>query len=213
MCSSNVQQVWEGLTWSDDETAGSSIPPGYYAARSLHYPTVATNVAALGLLLVLTPMLSFGVWFLHRSTVTHGEYPIGLVEVLVALSALLLTIVMHEWLHALATQAYGYQTQFVLNWRRLLIGICTPAQMQQRNHALLATLAPLVCISLPALALSLTPMHSLIAAGTVALLTNLVSSAGDLWLAWALLGLPDDALVYEIDAEHALIFEPVMTQL
>jgi hypothetical protein len=211
MCSSSVQQLSRDLTSSKVEATGGIIPPGYYAARRLRYPTVATNVAALGLLLV-APMLGFGILALHRLIVNHPEYPIGIVEILVALSTLLLTIAMHEWLHALATQAYGYQAQFALNWRRLLIGICTPAQLQQRNHALRATLAPLVSISLPALALSLTPMHSLITAGMVALLTNLVASAGDLWLAWALLGLPGSALVYELDADHALIFESVMAQ-
>jgi hypothetical protein len=208
MCSSNVQQLSRDLTSSEAEATRGVIPPGYHVARRLRYPTVATNVAALGLLLVVAPMLGFGIWALHRIIVTHLEYPIALVELLVALSTMLLTIVMHEWLHALVTHAYGYHTRVILNWRRLLIGICTPAQLQQRNHALFSTLAPLVGISLPGLALSLMPLHSLLVAGIVALLTNLVASAGDLLLSWTLLRLPGDSLVYEVDADHALIFEP-----
>jgi hypothetical protein len=106
-----------------------------------------------------------------------------------ALAGLLVTVVAHQAVHALAVRALGGQPRVLWGVRRLVpcVHVAGRARLS-RQQALLTMLLPLVVIDLAALALLLVPATSGIAIAI--LVANTVGSVPDLWRAGRLARLP-----------------------
>jgi hypothetical protein len=106
-----------------------------------------------------------------------------------ALTGLMLTVVAHEAVHALAMRAVGGQPRVLWGVRRLVPYVHVADRTRlSREQALFTMLLPLALIDLAALALLLVPATSGIALAI--LVANTVGSVPDLWRAGRLARLP-----------------------
>ncbi|MBO0709087.1 MAG: DUF3267 domain-containing protein [Candidatus Dormibacteraeota bacterium] len=106
-----------------------------------------------------------------------------------ALVGLLLTIVAHEAVHALAMRAVGGRPRLTWGFRRLLPYLQVGSGVRLgRRRALVSMLAPLILVDLAGLALLLLPATSGI--GLVVVVANTTGSVPDLWRAAQLARLP-----------------------
>lgn len=106
-----------------------------------------------------------------------------------ALIGLVLTIVAHEAVHALAMRAVGGRPHLMWGFRRLLPYLQIGSGVRLgRARTLVSLLAPLVLVDLAGLALLLLPVTS--GVGMVVVVANTTGSVPDLWRAVQLVRLP-----------------------
>jgi hypothetical protein len=184
-------------------------PVGYRPAVQFHYPKLKLQIAALGVVVLVLPVLLFLAW------IGQGR-PAGLFlggisqprDVLVALVTVVSITIIHEWVHGLAYRLLGYR---VVYGASLHLGAAYAAafgQWQTRDHNAVVALAPLVMLTLALAPLLLVPHPTVALAAIAALLMNIGGAVGDVYLAWRLLRLPRAALLYDVDVKTMLIYVP-----
>ena len=184
-------------------------PSGYRLGYILRYQTLALNAAAIVSLLILLPIFALITWHLQGSTVLSVVFPLTLTDTVAAWFVGLVTVVLHEVLHGVTLRACGYQVSFGIAWRVLAAYTAAFRQFQNRDHALLILVVPVIVLTAMTLPLLAVTQHSIVIIAFVALVTNSVGSVSDLFLTWRLLQLPRYALLYDVDPEHLLIFLPL----
>ena len=188
-----------------------SMPPiGYQPGYIIRHPTLALNLAALALSIMLLPLLGVITWELHGGmSALPVEVTLTLWDISVAIIATIMTMVVHEMIHAAVLRAYGYRASFGIVWRLLVAYAAAFQQLQRREHALVTALAPIVVITAVTLPLLAAPNHYSVIVAFVVLVTNTAGAIGDLYLAWQLVRLPRRALLYDVDPTQMVIFLPV----
>jgi hypothetical protein len=132
----------------------------------------------------------------------------AIAQVGVVFLAVVITIIVHEWVHGLVYRVLGYRVSYGLSWRMGAAYAAAFSQWQKRDHNLLAALAPLVLLTPLLITLLAVPNQLLNLAAFAALIFNTSGAVGDLYLSWRLLRLPKDALLYDIDPKTMLIYLP-----
>ena len=120
----------------------------------------------------------------------------------------MMTTIIHELIHGGVLRSYEYRVAYGVSWRLLVAYAAAFGQFQQRNHALVNALAPLIIITTATVPLLLVPNHYVALAACIALLTNTTGAVGDMYMIWQLLWLPRETLLYEVDPGQVLIFIP-----
>lgn len=129
-------------------------------------------------------------------------------ELLVIVGTVVLTVVAHELIHALAARVLGYRIEFGFKWQMLAPYVAAFHQFTPRNHNLLIAIAPLpilTVIFLPLL-VAATPLATV--AAFIGLVINTSGAVGDLYLTWRLLRLPRATLLYDVSIDRMLIYLP-----
>jgi len=184
-------------------------PSGYQQGLSICHPTLALNLIALTVSILLLPLLGVITWELHGGLAALPvEIAPTFLEIPIALSAAIFTIVLHELVHAAVLRAYDYQVSCGIVWHMLVAYAAAFGQLQRRDHALKIAIAPLVLITAIALPLLATSNQYIVTIAFSALLTNSAGSVSDIYLAWQLARLPRQTLVYDMDPTHMLVFVP-----
>jgi hypothetical protein len=124
------------------------------------------------------------------------------------LLTVLATLGIHELVHGAAYRLLGYQVSYGMSRHLLAVYAAAFDQWQTRNHNLIVALAPLIVLTVILVPLLAIQSHTIVLVALAALLMNTGGAVGDLYLAWRLLRLPRTALLYDIDTETMLIFEP-----
>ena len=173
-------------------------PPGYRAPLRFRYPTMALQAAAIALLVLAAPLLVWLSYALRGDTAVVP--PVGTLSVILALlGAIVVTVVVHEWVHGLAYQALGYKVSYGVSLHLGAAYAGAFGQWQRRGHNLLVALAPLLVLS-PLLLLAVALGGPRVAQlAFAALLFNISGAVGDLYLAYRLLRMPPAALLYDAD--------------
>jgi hypothetical protein len=173
-------------------------PPGYQTPLRLRYPTAGLQAAAIALLVLAAPLLVWLSYTLRGDTAVVP--PIDALGAIAALlAAIVVTVVVHEWVHGLAYQALGYKVSYGVSLHLGAAYAGAFGQWQRRGHNLLVALAPLLLLS-PLLLLAVArggPQTAQLA--FAALLFNISGAVGDLYLAYRLLRMPPAALLYDAD--------------
>ncbi len=183
-------------------------PTGYQPGYVVRYPVLTVCVISAAIFFVTLPLLVWLTWRLQGVSSHTFALPLTIEDSFEALAGSIATAGLHELIHIVVLRAYGYRTSYGIAWRQLAIYAAAFGQWQPRRHALLVTLAPLVVISALSLPLLTVADRSLVVLGFSALLTNTSGAAGDLFVAWLLLRLPRNSLVYDVDPTQMLIFVP-----
>ena len=187
-------------------------PPGYQTAIPFQYPKIKLQIAAVGLLVITTPALIVITWLLQGRPASFTFILDGFLELVLVLVVVVATIVLHELVHGLTYQLLGYRVTYGVSIHLLAAYAGAFKQWQKRNHNILVALAPLVGLTPWLLWLLSLPQPIVVLLAFAALLFNIGGAVGDIYLAWRLLRLPRDTLLYDIDASTMLIFIPSCSQ-
>lgn len=145
---------------------------------------------------------------LHSPTPHHIELPVGAGDIIIAFLAGPLTVILHEALHGAVLRTTGYRISYGVVWQGFFAYTTARNQFVQRRHALVCALTPLLLINGIALPLLAVEQRTVIIIAFMALLTNTTGAVSDVLLARRLLALPRQALVYDIDSLHIVLFVP-----
>jgi hypothetical protein len=194
------------------DTAVAPPPPaGYQPAERFEFPKTGLAISSIGLFIVLIPLLWQLTWLLQRQRASTGTIELvgwyGLALLGLVLLTPVITIVIHELIHGLVFQAFGYRVSYGVYWK---LGAYAAAfgQFQQRNHTIVVALAPLVVISVAMLPLLASDNSLVVICAYVALLVNTSGAVGDIYLTWYLLRVPPATLGYDIDVENSFFYRP-----
>ncbi len=184
-------------------------PEGYQAAVRFEYPKIKLQIAAIGMLFMITPVLLLLTWFLQGQPAAFPVQVNQFLDLVVIIVTLLITITSHELIHGLAYQLLGYRVKYGVSWRLLAAYAGAFGQWQQRNHNLIVALAPLVSLSLLLMPLLIIPQPTITLIVFTALLFNIGGAVGDIYLSWRLLRLPSGSLLYDVDESTMLFYLPL----
>ena len=124
------------------------------------------------------------------------------------LIGVILVIPLHELAHGVAMRIYGARPQYGISWKALMIYTTAPGYAFLRNQYLVATLAPLVSLSLLACCgirlMAGSPAVLLLA---ICAVINGTGAIGDLWISAIILRYP--AYAYIVDERNGMrVFLP-----
>jgi Putative zincin peptidase len=182
-------------------------PTGYRPATHFRYPKLVLQVAAVVVLLITTPLLLMLTGFLQGGAggiaFVANPRDLGL-----AVLTVCITVVVHELIHGLAYQLFGYHVTYGASLQLMAAYAGAFGQWQRRDHNIVVALAPLLVLTALLLPLLASSSPTLVLVGFTALLFNTGGAVGDLYLAGRLLRLPRAALLYDVDPQTMLIFLP-----
>ena len=185
-----------------------AAPAGYGSGYLVYHPGAVLNVVAAVVFIILLPLLSVMTFGLHGGLSLPIEVPLDIGAIAVMLAASVVTVFFHELIHGLVLRHYKHRVSYGMETGWLLAYAAAFGQFQSRDHALTVALAPLVLITLTTLPLLAVPNHYVVSVAFSALLTNTSGAVGDLHLAWQLLHLPRQSLLYDMDPARMLVFLP-----
>ena len=185
-----------------------SPPDGYQPGYILRYPILVLNIAAIAMLFVIAPLLGGVMWRAGIAALVP-EFLLSPLDSAGLLAVTVMTTVIHELIHGSVLRYYGYRVTYGVSLRLLVAYAAAFGQFQQRRHALVNALAPLVSITAVMAPLLLISNQYAVAAACIALVTNITGAVGDIYVTWRLLQLPRRTLLYDVDPGQMLIFLPV----
>lgn len=185
-----------------------AAPPGYRSGYLVYHPVAVLNLITAVVFIVMVPLLSVITLGLHGSLSVPIEVPLDIGAIVAMFIASLATLVFHELIHGLVLRHYRRRVFYGMDMRRLVAYTAAFGQFQGRDQALTVALAPLVLITLTMLPLLAASNRYVVAVAFSMLLTNTSGAVGDMYLAWRLLRLPRQALLYDVDLENMIVFVP-----
>ncbi|HOT92302.1 MAG TPA: DUF3267 domain-containing protein [Anaerolineae bacterium] len=174
-----------------------------------HHKTLLVVLNVVGLALMGLALVTFFAWarIWHLETVS---LELNIWQMVAALFAVAVTIVLHELTHGLALRAYGAQPKYGVMWQEMMFYATAAGYAFRRNAYIVIALAPLVGLSLVGMGLLMLPIPDwllLIVVFCAAL--NVGSAIGDMWLVRVALGYP--RVAYVVDEKDGLrMFMPVV---
>jgi len=188
----------------------ASLPDHY---QQVLYWRLTGSPARLVLIQTLAiPLFILSGLFFFQIALHLGNLPesfsISLNQIGFTLAAILITIVLHEWLHGMTMKWFGAKPQYGFKWKQLLFYATCPGHAFQRNQYIAVALAPLAVLTL----LFVLGIWLLNGTGWVALLgicgmLNASGAIGDLWMSGIALRYP--AATYIVDEQDGMrVFLP-----
>ena len=185
-----------------------SAPAGYRPGCIVRHPLLVLNLVSAAVFILGLPLLGVITLELQGALALPVELVLNVSDIASALGASISTIFLHELIHGGLLRHYGYRASYGVEWRLFVAYTAAFGQFQQRDHAVQTALAPLMIITIAMLPLLAVPNHYIVTVAFAALLTNTPGAVGDLYLAWRLLRLPRQTLVYDVDPQQMLIYLP-----
>jgi hypothetical protein len=170
-----------------------ALPAGYRQAvywriSAVRGRTVAVNLVAIAAFVAVYLALN------HLAKAAFGRQagdPFGLWGIPLTLGAVLFTVVLHEWVHAAAMRAFGARPVFGVLWRVPAAYATAPGFAFRRSHYVLVAVAPLVLLSLVALAaMALLAGSPWLGTLVMCAAMNAAGAVGDLWIVGLVLRYP-----------------------
>jgi hypothetical protein len=184
-------------------------PAGYQPAERFRYPKLKLQIAALVVLVLITPLSLALVWVLqHRPPERPFVLVSGVVDLLPVVVTVLATTTIHELIHGVAYRLLGYRVTFGVSGHLLAAYAAAFDQWQTRNHNLVVALAPLVALTGILVPLLAVRNRVVVLVAVTALMMNTAGAVGDIYLAWRLLRMPRATLLYDRDVKTMLIYQP-----
>lgn len=195
-------------------------PDGYASPAEFHYSVPLLLVGSVALVPIAIAVFGAILWWIQGpavfeavSTIAETEggvvvaVDLGLVFGLLVL-AVLVTSVVHELIHGLALERYGYRPSYGVAPHMGAFYAAAFYQFAAREHLLPIALAPLVAISLVGLPLLAVPVPLFALFVFLALVFNATGAVGDLYIVARMLRMPSGTLFYDSDIRHSYVFYP-----
>jgi hypothetical protein len=193
-----------------DNTPSASLPDQY---QQVLYWRLTSSPARLILMQALAiPLFIISGLFFFQIALYLGKLPssfsIDLNQVGFTLAAIIITIVLHEWLHGMTMKIFGAKPQYGFKWKQLLFYATCPGHAFQRNHYIVVALTPLVVLTI----LFVLGIWLLNGTTRVVLLgicgtLNASGAIGDIWMSGIALRYPP--IAYIVDEQDGMrVFLP-----
>jgi hypothetical protein len=185
-------------------------PDGYQTPELFQYPTIKLQLAAIGILVVSTPLLIIFTLIMQNLTGWNIFLFSGkLIDFVIVLATILSTLILHELVHGTIYRMLGYQVRYGISPRHLAAYAGVFEQWQKRDHNIIAALSPLFVLTAIFLPLLAIPNRIIVLVAFTVLLVNTAGAVGDIYLTWRLLRMPRTTLGYDIDLSTMLVYKPV----
>jgi hypothetical protein len=193
-----------------DNTPSASLPDQY---QQVLYWRLTGSPARLILMQALAiPLFIVSGLFFFQTALYLGKLPssfsIDLNQVGFTLAAIIITIVLHEWLHGMTMKIFGAKPQYGFKWKQLLFYATCPGHAFQRNHYIVVALAPLVVLTgLFVLGIWLLNGTTRVVLLGICGTLNASGAIGDIWMSGIALRYPSTA--YIVDEQDGMrVFLP-----
>ncbi|MFP8954901.1 DUF3267 domain-containing protein [Natrialbaceae archaeon A-arb3/5] len=207
---------------AESEAEDVSTPPtpvGYSDPYQFEYPKLVLVVGStiLGIisivvygLLLLQLQGSEALFFVFEIETSEGVGTgFDLVGMAIPLVVAFLTVtVVHELLHGVVFQRYGYDVNYGVYWRFGAIYAAVFHQFHTREHNLWVGIAPLAIITVVCLPLLAVPNSLIATSALFALALNTGGSMGDIYALWRFYRMPQGTVFYDINMDNMYVFEP-----
>lgn len=171
------------------------------------YPRWGLHWASLVLMGVTLPGLFWWTNWWHFAA-AYRLLNLSPLDALLMFLIVIITILAHEAVHGFVYTRLGYKVTYGMSGQLGAAFAAAFQQFQTRNHNLLVALAPLFVLT-PLGLLLLTSSHLFIQRiGFTIALFNTGGAIGDLYLAYRLLRLPKQALLYDANEQEMYILLP-----
>ncbi len=194
-------------------------PEGYADPYRFEYPKLPLVIA--GMIMTVVATIAYG-WLLLQlqgtavlpvvfETDAAGDVTIVLQLTQVALPllfAFLAVAVVHELLHGVVFERYGYDVSYGIHWRFGAVYAAVFNQFHTREHNLRIGAAPLVVITAITLPLLAVPHPVVATVALFVLVLNTAGSVGDVYALYRFSRMPRGTVFYDINMEHMYVFEP-----
>jgi hypothetical protein len=199
-------------TINDTIPASGSLPDDYQEVLSWKVTGKPMRVIALNIVGVILFVI-FGMIFSSLAISVgrmplEGNFRLGLGEMVLAVTGIVVTLVLHELTHGLTMQMFGANPKYGIIWKGLMLYATSPGYAYLRNNYVVIALAPFVFISV----LIVLGMWILQGTAWVALLgicgiVNASGAVGDMWI--TLIVLRYAATAYVMDERDGIrVFLP-----
>ena len=174
-------------TINDQIPASGTVPENYQEVLSWKVTGKPVRVIALNIFGVIL-FIIFGMIFSSLAIrlgkmPSGGSFRIGLGEMGLAVTGIVVTLVLHELTHGAAMQLFGASPRYGIIWKGLMLYATSPGYAYRRKDYVVIALAPFVLISLLAvLCMWLLQGTAWVALLAVCGIVNASGAVGDLWI-------------------------------
>lgn len=210
----------KGVMGGEVDTVSAPKPPeGYAEPYQFEYPKLLLFVSASALLIVSVIVYGWLLVQLQGLEVLPVVFEVGAGdEVAIVfdlgktavpfLFGFLGVAIVHELLHGVVYQRYGYEVSYGVYWRMGAVYAAVFHQFHSREHNLRVGIAPLAILTVVCLPLLAVPNPVIATTAFVILVLNTAGGAGDLYALWRFHRLPRGTVFYDVNIEHMYVFEP-----
>ena len=187
-----------------------SLPSEY--EEILNWKLSDKRIRLIGVQLLVVPLfVIFGVVF-SAVAVSIGRLPsrldFGLAEVSVALASVVATLVVHELTHGVAMRLSGARPRYGVLWKQLMFYATSPGYAYRRNTYVQVALAPMLVLSLVAVAgMWLLAGTFWVAVVGLCAAINASGAIGDIWITMVVLRYSATAYVMD-ERDGVRVFQP-----
>lgn len=203
--------------------AGEGSPPptpdGYDDPYRFEYPKLL--VTMLAIVVTVVSAVGYG-WLLIRlqgPAVLPVVFEVGAAEEFTVLFdltraaiplvfAFLTVAVVHELLHGVVYQRYGYEVSYGVYWRLGAVYAAVFHQFHSREHNLRVGVAPIAVITIVCLPLLAVPQPVVATTAFFVLVLNTGGSMGDAYALWRFRRMPRGTVFYDHNMDDMYVFEP-----
>lgn len=188
-----------------------ALPPDY--KEVLHWRVTQSIWRVIILNLLTVPLgIVIGTGF-FTFLILFGRPPIVRItgtsqEWIMLLFSLVLVLILHEWVHGVAMQAYGARPRYGIIWKGFMLYASAHGYAFRRNQYIVIALAPLVTLSMLAcLSILLLAGYQIVWFIPAYAIVNGAGSIGDMWITSIVLRYPAHA--YVVDEQDGMrVFLP-----
>lgn len=202
-----------------DYVSPLEAPDGYSDPYRFEYPKLLLFVSAS--VLTVISVVVYG-WLLLRlqgpdvlpvvfEVGSEGDVAITLSLTQMAipfLFAFLTVAVIHELIHGVVYQRYGYEVSYGVYWSLGAVYAAVFHQFHSREDNLRVGIAPLAVITVVCLPLLAVPHPIVATTAFFVLVLNTAGGVGDLYALWRFYRMPPGTLFYDINIDQMYVFEP-----
>ena len=209
---------------SSSEDTTDSTPPkppaGYAEPYRFTYPTVSLFLGSI--LLTAMSILIFGTlltWFqgspaeLFGSTTSEtgqATMQFNLSELFLPfLLSILVVAVVHELIHGLAYQRYGYEVSYGIYWSMGAVYAAVFGEFHGREENLVVGAAPLFLITIIFVPLLAVPIPAVAITAFFILTLNTGGSVGDIYALWRFYRMPEGTIFFDHSLQDSFVYEPL----
>ena len=207
---------------AEAKARGVSPPPtpeGYNEPYQFEYPKLLVTLAAMAVTVVSTVVYGWLLVQLQGPEVLPVVFEVGAAEEITILFnltgtavpllfAFLTVAVVHELLHGVAYQRYGYEVRYGVYWRFGAVYAAVFHQFHSREDNLRVGIAPLLIITVVCLPLLAVPQPIIATTAFFVLVLNTGGAMGDAYALWRLYRMPRGTVMYDLNIDNMYVFEP-----
>jgi hypothetical protein len=189
------------------------LPPNHHEV--LYWRITDKPSRAIFLQIISVPLFVLWSGIFYQLAIRLGRLPASFKiqfgpDLLIALFGIIMTLVLHEFMHGITMQVFGAHPQYGVLWKQLMFYATSPGYVYPRGQFLAIALAPLVLLSLLAvLGMLLLAGSNMVIVLSLLAAINAAGAIGDLWIVTIVLRYPSYAYIMD-ERDGIRVFLPII---